>query len=306
MKRLSLLLLVLTAMATVAAAQEAAPAAPPQGPTSNLVERVNAPTYSDMNCAGFISKENYNHANYLLAGDESPIASQFNDGDTVFLQGSGYTEGERYSVIRELRDPNRNPAFVGQQAAVAALGQPFQELGHIRITGIRGKIAIAKVEFSCTAMVAGDLIVPYVEKQTIPYHPANFNRFPADSRSVGGRIVMAKEFDVIVGTGQKVYLDLGSNKGVKVGDYFRAVRDYDPKKQDPVEALSYKTQQTEDTMKTQIKVLDATYATLPKRTLGEMMVISVTPTSATAIITNTVEHINVGDRVELEGTGAKE
>lgn len=304
MKRLSVLLLI--AVSAVAAAQQAAPAAQPQAPASNVVERVNAPTYSDLNCAGFISKEKYSHANYLVAGDEAPMASQFNDGDTVFLEGTGYSEGQRYSVIRELRDPNRYPAFTGQPAAIAAVGQPYQELGHLRITGIRGNIAIAKVEFSCTAMVAGDLVVPYVEKQQIPFHPPNFDRFPPDGSGVGGRIVMAKEFDVVVGPGQKVYLDIGSNKGVKVGDYFRAVRNYDPKKQDPVEALAYKTQQTEDTMKTQIKVLNSTYATLPKRTLGEMMVISVTPTSATAIITNSVEHINVGDMVELEGTAAKE
>lgn len=304
MKRLSLLLLI--TVSAVAAAQEAAPAAQPQARSSNMVERVSAPTYSDLNCAGFISKEKYSHANYIVAGDEAPLASQFNDGDTVFLEGSGYSEGQRYSVIRELRDPNRYPAYAGQPAAIAAVGQPFQELGHIRITGIRGKIAIAKVEFSCTAMVAGDLVVPFVEKQQITFRPPNFDRFPPDSGGLGARIVMAKEFDVVVGAGQKVYLDVGSNKGVKVGDYFRAVRTYDPKKQDPVEALAYRTQQTEDTMKTQVKVLDSTYASLPKRTLGEMMVISVTPTSATAIITNTVEHINVGDMVELEGTAAKQ
>ena len=285
MKRLSVLLLVTVAASSVVAAQEATPPpSQPQRPTSNIVERVNAPTYSDLNCAGFISKEKYNHANYIVAGDEAPIASQFNNGDTVFLEGSGYTEGERYSVIRELRDPNRNPAFVGQAAAIAAVGQPYQELGHIRITGIRGKITIAKIEFSCTAMVAGDLIVPFVEKQSVPFRPPATERFPADSGGVGGRIVMAKEFDVVVGTGQKVYLDIGSSKGVKVGDYFRAVRNYDPKKQDPVEALAYKTQQSEDKMKTQIRVLDSTYASLPKRTLGEMMVISVTPTSLTGVV----------------------
>ena len=37
---------------------------------------------------------------------------------------------------------------------------------------------------------------------------------------------MGKDFDSVVGTGQKVYLNVGSNQGVKVGDYFRATRNY--------------------------------------------------------------------------------
>ena len=303
MKRLCLLFLVLTVVVAVAQEQQAIPTAPAQR-MSNAVERAVSPTYSDLNCAGFISKENYNHGNYLVAGAEAPAATQFADGDTVFLQGSGYTEGERYSIIRELRDPNRNPAFVGQAAAIASIGQPYQELGRVRVTALRGKTAIAKVEFSCTAMVAGDLVVPFVEKQSVPYRNAGFERFPAGGSSVNGRIVMAKEFDVVVGAGQKVYLSVGSSQGVKVGDYFRAVRSYDPMKQDATEALSFKVQQSEDTMKTEPKVTAKTYADLPKRALGEMIVLSVTPTSATAMITMSLEHINVGDMVELEGAAA--
>src|SRR5690349_13101507 len=184
MKRLCLLFLVLTVVVAVAQEQQQAiPAAPAQR-VSNAVERAVAPTYSDLNCAGFISKENYNHGNYLVAGAEAPAATQFADGDTVFLEGSGYTDGERYSIIRELRDPNRNPAFPGQSAAIAAIGQPYQELGRVRVTAIRGKTAIARVEFSCTAMVAGDLVVPFVEKQSVPYRNAGFERFPAGASSV--------------------------------------------------------------------------------------------------------------------------
>lgn len=297
MKRLCLLLVLLTV--AIAAFAQAPPAAPAQRAT-NMIERAPAPTYSDLNCAGFISKEKYNHANYVLAGAEAPAATQFAQDDTVFLEGGGYTEGERYSVIRELRDPNRNPAFPGQAAAIAAVGQPYQELGRVKVTALRGKTAIAVVEFSCTAMVTGDLVVPFVEKQPVSFRNAGFERWPASSGSVNGRILMAKEFDVIVATGQKVYLSVGSSQGVKVGDYFRAVRGYDPMKIDQTEALSYKVQQSEDTSKVNPRMPNATYAGLPKRALGEMVVLSVTPTSATAMITNTLEHINVGDTVEME------
>jgi hypothetical protein len=299
MKRLCLLVLVLTVVVAVAQEQQPAAAPAPAQRVSNMVERVSAPTYTDLNCAGFISKENYNHGNFLVAGAEAPAATQFAMGDTVFLEGS-YAEGERYSVVRELKDPNRNPAYPGQSAAIAAAGQPFQELGRVRVTALRGKTAVANVEFSCTAMVAGDLIVPFVEKQAVAYRNTGLERFPAAASSVNGRILMAKEFDVIVASGQKVYLSVGSSQGVKVGDYFRAVRNYDPAKQDATEALSYKMQQSEDAMKKQPRISNSKYAELPKRALGEMIVLSVTPTSATAMITSSFEHINVGDVVELE------
>ena len=299
MKRLCLLLLVLTVAVAACAQDQAMPTAPAQR-TTNMVERPPAPTYSDLNCAGFISKEKYNHANYVLAGAEAPAATQFAQGDVIFLEGGGYAEGERYSIIRELRDPNRNPAFIGQAKAIAAVGQPYQELGRVRVTTMRGKTAIATVEFSCTAMVTGDLVVPFVEKQPVAFRSTTMERWPASAGSVNGRILMAKEFDVVVATGQKVYLSVGSSQGVKVGDYFRAVRGYDPMKIDQTEALSYKVQQSEDTSYVNPRLPNSTYAGLPKRALGEMVVLSVTPTSATAMITNAMEHINIGDTVELE------
>ena len=41
-----------------------------------------------------------------------------------------------------------------------------------------------------------------------------------------GRIVLGKDFDTMLGTGMKLYLNVGANQGVKVGDYFRVVRSY--------------------------------------------------------------------------------
>ncbi len=116
------------------------------------------------------------------------------------------------------------------------------------------------------------------------------------------RIVMAKDFDYLLGTGQKVYISAGADKGVKVGDYFRAVRSYDPAKLDEVEDLSYKVTQSEETQKNNAGVSKATYAALPRRALAEMIVLSVTPTSSTAMITFALENVTVGDMVELEGS----
>ena len=180
--------------------------------------------------------------------------------------------------------------------------QPYAELGRLRVSAIRGKTAIAVVEFSCAPMVAGDIVAPFQEKPPLVFRPKTaFERFPAGQGSVTGRVVMAKDFDYIVATGQKVYISAGADKGVKVGDYFRAVRTYDPAKVGEIEALSYKVSQSEETQKYRVPATSTKFAELPKRALAEMIVISVSPTSSTAMITFAMENVTVGDDVELEG-----
>ncbi len=299
MKKLGMLL----ALCAPLAWAQAPPSAPAQA-TTNLVERVPAPSYSDMYCSGFISKQDYAKGSMFVAGAESPNQTQFYQGDYVFLEGSGYQEGSRYSILRELRDPNKSRAFPGQGGAISDLGQPYAELGRVRVTALRGNTAIALVEFSCATMVAGDLVVPFQEKPPVTFRPNRpFDRFPASAGSVTARIVMAKDFDYVLGTGHKVYISAGADKGVKVGDYFRAVKSFDPAKADEVERLSYKVAQSEETQKHPLSVSSLKYAELPKKALAEMIVIDVTPTSSTAMITFSVESVTVGDTVELEGGG---
>ena len=62
-----------------------------------------------------------------------------------------------------------------------------------------------------------------------------------------GRVVLGKDFDGVLGTGIKLYMNMGSNQGVKVGDYFRVVRSYTETLKDRVDSLSFKASTSEDT-----------------------------------------------------------
>ena len=64
---------------------------------------------------------------------------------------------------------------------------------------------------------------------------------------------MGKDFDSQLATGQKLYLNVGSNQGVKVGDYFRAVRNYSVDLHDPVDSLSFKAAISEDTQRSNLR-----------------------------------------------------
>jgi len=287
----------------VAAAQQSSVLQQPQQIT-NLVERAPGPTYSDQYCAGYVSNKAPEAGKYVIAGAETPFQADYGTREVVFLEGSGYAEGGRYSIVRTLSDPNKYEMFPGQRSAIATLGAAYAEIGRVKIRAVRGENAVAEVEFACQQMVPGDYAVPFVEKPPIVYKAkSSFDRFPPSDGSLKGRIMLAKEFDSVLGQGNKVYLNVGADKGVKVGDYFRAIRGYDPQTMDPVDALSYRINSMEDTQKNVVNPTAERYAKLPIRALGEMIVLEVTPTSATAMITLAVEPLNVGDYVELEGPG---
>src|ERR1700747_3705895 len=311
MKKTGLLMLLL---ATAAWAQNPADASIPQrtSPTSASfpIERVQTPTYSDLYCAGFISKQTLPDANFVAGGLQTPSTTKFTRGDIIYLQGSGYSAGAEYEIVRALRDVNEYETFPGQKKLLKETGQPYEEVGRVKVVDTRSRTAIAQIEYSCDGINPGDTAIPFAEKQAVTFHsPIRFDRFLPASSKLSGRIVMGKDFDSQLGTGHKVYLNVGANQGVKIGDYFRAVRTYDADLNDPVDSLSFKATIAEDTqMKTPsvdpkmftkangpvIHVRD-----LPRRSVGEIVIIGVTPTTATGMIVFSLEDVHAGGGVAL-------
>ncbi|HXZ39821.1 MAG TPA: hypothetical protein VEG68_03705 [Terriglobales bacterium] len=316
MKKIGLLLVLCLAIGTLA--QLAAAAADQNAPDGTVatnvnfpVERIEAPTYSDLYCAGFVSKNLLPNVNFVAGGLDTPNTTQYGNGELVYLTGKGYELGKRYSIVRELRDPNRYETYPGQLAMLKTMGQPYAELGTIRVVDTRSRSAVAKIEFSCAPIVPGDVVTPFVERASIPYHqPMHFDRFVSAGGKASGRIVLAKDFDTELGTGTKIYLNLGANQGIKPGDYFRAVRSYEVDLHDPVDSLSFKASAAEDTqakppaieknMFTGTKGPSIHVADLPRRAVGEIVILSTTPTTSTGMIVFAMEDMHIGDVVELD------
>jgi hypothetical protein len=314
---MSLLLLVTAAQAQQADSSSANPAAEPSPegtlPTSVSfpIERVQTPTHADIYCAGFLTKQLVPNTNFVAGGLHTPNTTKFVNGDMIYLTGSGYQSGQQYTILRELKNPNKNELFAGQTALIKATGQPYAELARVKIIDTRSKSAIAEVEFSCDPIVPGDIAVPFAEKPMVSFHPpVRFDRFAPPNGKLSGRIVMAKDFDSEVGTGMKVYMNVGTGQGVKVGDYFRAVRSYQDDLKDPVDSLSFKASTTEDTQKDP-PTIESSFmsrsrgrvihvADMPRRAVGEIVVISATDTTATGMIVFALEDVHVGDNVELD------
>jgi hypothetical protein len=317
MKKIGLLVLMVASAAWAQSATDSTTASPAT-PDNTIVKttnfptlRVQMPTYADVYCAGFINRQTLPDAHFVVGGLDTPQTTKFVRGDIVYLRGSGYSAGAEYEIVRALQDINKYEMFPGQAKLLKATGQPYEEVGRVRILDTRSKDAVARVEYSCDPLNPGDTAIPFAEKIMVPFHaPLRFDRFLPTGSKVSGRIVMGKDFDSELGTGQKVYFNVGSNQGVKVGDYFRAVRSYQATLEDPVDSLSFRASVSEDTQKKQpsydpsmfekgngpvIHVKD-----LPRRAVGEIVVIGTTPTTATGMIVFALEDVHTGDGVELD------
>src|SRR5882762_6125087 len=118
MKKTGILLVLLATVAAYAQSDSPATMDGPSGtaPTSVTFpfERVQTPTHADLYCAGFINQQSLPNANFIAGGLQTPNTTRYVTGQLVYLAGSGYQVGQEYTVLRELRNPNKHELFTGQ------------------------------------------------------------------------------------------------------------------------------------------------------------------------------------------------
>jgi len=268
----------------------------------------NTPTPNDMYCSGFITTQAVPESSYVAGGWNSPDQAHFAGAtDYVYVYGaSAFKAGDRLHIVRRVKDPNHYELYKGERSAIASVGQPYFERGYVRVLEVQKNVAITVPELSCGDMIPGDLAIPLVEREKPVFRAVTLDRFALPNGKTTGRIVMANEYDSEVGSGQKVYLNIGEDKGLKVGDYLRATRTYEYTYHDRDSGLSARAHDMEDNQKAPPKFPKDKLGELPRKTLGDMIVLHVHPRSATAMIITALEDIRVGDGVELMDVPAPE
>lgn len=273
---------------------------------TNLVEEANAPTLSEIYCSGFVSKKSISPSGTIVGGDLSPETTAYHEGNYIYLRGNDVKEGQEYLLLRHMQDPNRYESFKGQEKAVAALGEMYQDLGRAKVQYIRNKVGVAMVEMACEPALPGDIAVPYSERPRPEFRHVAYNEFAMPTGKTAGRIIEAKDLDTFIGLHRIVYLNVGEQQGVKPGDYFRITRNYQSILDSPSESLPLYAPAADDTQKDVPKYNFKKLAgDLPIRTVGHLMILSVTPTTATGLTTYVNEDVHLGDGVEMIDVSAE-
>jgi hypothetical protein len=278
-------------------------AATPAGtvtPTAASAVTMPTITQGDVYCSGIVTTQHVPTSARLITGEESNSKLTFSEGDYVYInQGSskGVKPGDEFSVLRSEDDTTEVPWYSGQDALLHGMGQTWADIGRIKVV-IAGKdVSTAQIESSCDFMMRGDVIVPFEQRPVPTLKPEkNFDRFAPASGKGMGRVVTGKAFQIQSGDHDVVYVNVGSSKGVKVGDYFRIFR-YIGHRQDMV----FQTPNVAmDVYGYGSAPAGYNWSNLPREVLGEGVVLRTSPKSSTVLITYSLREIYEGDYCELE------
>lgn len=299
------------------------------GPEAKPAPRVAGRT--NMYCAGYIKYQRFSKAPEIVGGEREPEQRGFSEGDTVFLNwgaSQGLKEGQKFQIVR----PKGDVKGVFREKK-GFLGTYVRELGQLEVFKVLEHTAVAQITFSCEMALLGDLLVP------IPYREAPllrtdlaFDQYSQPSGKALGRLMMARDGREMVTVNDVVYVDLGSEDKVAAGDYltiFRPLGDGGIAKVAAEEdargratgfqsdayrggGFSSQSQRAKDS--TAFVNVPGRYRykpvtshevkrhrpDMPRKVVGEMVIIDVQARTATAIITKAIWEAYTGDWVEIQ------
>jgi len=236
----------------------------------------------------------------IVSGEQSNYKITFARGDYVHInrgQDKGVRVGDRFSVVRPDKDPTDVPWFKWQAKLLKAMGSPYIDAGQVRVVNVQPKVSVAQVIFSCDYMQRGDILQPYQDRPAPPYKdPAPFDHFAPVSGKPVAMVVGGRDYSQSYGKLSPVYVNLGSNQGVKVGDYFRIFRYQGSMAETVPQNKGYQySMYGFGSAPRRYEWND-----LPREVLGEGIVINVNRNSSTMVITFSSLEVYAGDYVEVE------
>lgn len=266
--------------------------------------RMYTPKDADVYCAGFYTDKAPVKDLFVVAGAEGGLKELFNERDTVFLsRGAGYivNPGGEYILLRKTLDPlARVELFEGQQRMIQSLGTLYSEVGRLRINIVHEYVVTAEIMQACSEIQPGDIAVP-LDKRPTPSGPMElFDKFAPRSTLNEGVIAAGKEFESTLGAGRTVYLNIGRDKGVEVGQLYRIYRTYATSSNDPNRRYLDQAPTHLFGMRQSYVLTKEQRDIMPRDILGEMVILSVHGKSATGLITISSAEIVPGDEVELK------
>jgi hypothetical protein len=257
---------------------------------------------SEWACGGFIEQTPQAASAQLVGGVKETERRSYGQGDLVFIDAGaqgGVREGQEFTVVRP------RGRFSSKFSKKGTLGVYTQEVGRLRVVRVRDRASVAEVTESCTDLLLGDLLRPYAPREVPPARAEGpLDIFAEPTGKQTGRIA---EDNIKVGDRLTVFRPKGHGTIVGYGDEMtvNARRDY---QSDEFRGggFSIQAQRVKDvdgpksgaTVKT--PSIRRHRPPVPRKVVGEIVVLRVEGRAATAIVTRTAQEIHTGDAVELQ------
>jgi hypothetical protein len=289
-------------------------------------ERVPVPAAreSETACAGFIEQTPPRDRFEIIGAEEEAHNRIFAEGDHLFINAGaqqGAQVGQEFSVVRP-RGRFRSK-FSSKRGP---LGVFTQEVGRVRVVRVRDNVSVALVVASCDNILLGDLLRRVPQRTTPAFRAeADLDRFALPTGKQAGRIVLARDNRETVSLDQVVFIDLGAEDNVKPGDYLTVFRPVDKgtivKQRDEIGANARRGFESDlkagggfSNQANRVKDVDGSKygqtvktpeirkrrPAVPRRVLGELVVLHVEGRTATAIVSRVAQEIHTGDHVEVQ------
>lgn len=286
---------------------------------------------SSLYCAGDIRLQRLPQMPEIVGAEEEQEQRKFSDRDVVYLNAGsqqGIKEGQSFQIIR----PRGDVKGVHKQK-FGFLGTYVQDVGQLQVFKVFENTSAALITFSCDMILLGDLLSPIPGRES-PLQRAeeNFDRFAEPSGKQTGRLMMAKDSREMVTRNDIVYIDLGSEDQVKRGDYLTIYRPLgtgnitrvDNEEMARGRATGFQSERFRgggfssqaSRAKDSTGLVDAegryryrpittrevrrNRPLMPRKIVGEMVILDVQTRTATAIITRVVAEVHTGDWVEIQ------
>jgi len=286
---------------------------------------------STMTCAGYIRYQKLPQMPEIVGAQEEQEQHSYADGDVVYLNAGsqqGIKEGQTFQIIRP-----RSTVKGVHKHKKGFLGIYVQDIGQLQVFKVREHTSVAQVTFTCDPALLGDLLAPVPDRPSpLQRAAADFDLYSDSSGKQSGRLMMARDSREMVTQNDVVYIDLGSEDQIKTGDYLTIYRPLgtgnltrvDNEEMARNRATGFQSDRFRgggfSSMGSRAK--DSTgfinsegryrhrpitskevkdhRPLMPRKVVGELVVIDVQLRTATAIITRAQGEVHTGDWVEIQ------
>lgn len=277
---------------------------------------------NNLYCAGYIQTAPVNTDFEVVGANDEREQNIYFENDYIYISrgaSSGVKVGDMFAVTRP------RGQFRTRFSNKRKLGIYVEEVGAVEVVKVKSDVSVARVTTSCDNFLLGDLLQPIPARVSPLFQQRPvLDLFAEPTGKTQGRIVLARDGRESLSAEQIVYIDLGAEDNVSVGDYFTIYRPLGTGgviNSDQPESLSARDDgfQSEtyrggkfSNQAPRKRGSEANGRIVTRRdakrgrpnglrkVVGELVILNVKERTATAVITRNAQEIHTGDRVELQ------